>query len=50
MDQFRLSEIDLLKVDIEGSEIEVFGACDFGGRRFSAPLPIEWAQSEHAQA
>jgi len=29
MDQFRLSRIDLLKVDIEGSEVEVFSACDW---------------------
>lgn len=29
MDQFRLPEIDLLKVDIEGSEIDVFGTCDW---------------------
>lgn len=26
--QFKLSRIDLLKVDIEGSEVEVFSACD----------------------
>jgi len=29
MDRFRLSSIDLLKVDIEGSEVEVFSSCDW---------------------
>lgn len=29
MDEFKLSRIDLLKVDIEGSEVEVFSNCDW---------------------
>jgi FkbM family methyltransferase len=39
MEQFRLSEIDLLKVDIEGSEIEVFGTCDW--LRFVNAMAVE---------
>ena len=29
IDQFKLPRIDLLKIDIEGSEMEIFSACDW---------------------
>ena len=36
IDQFKLPRIDLLKIDIEGSEMEIFSACDW------LPLIMPW--------